>query len=240
VTEEITKTTDLTSLDDLKPKMKLRGVIKDTQLYGAIVDIGLEQDGLVHISQISPKRINRVTDAVQVGDEVTVWVTKVEPQRGRIGLSMVQPPDLTWNELKKGQTYTGTVTRIESYGVFVDIGAERPGLMHIREMSSGYVRHPSDLVKMGDELEVRVLKVDRRKHRIDLGMAEFEVEEDAFEDNDVATKTTMEIALERARNNRETEDDSSGSQKKSRRQGLQDLSEREEILARTLENRPKS
>jgi uncharacterized protein len=76
VTEEL-------SIADLQPKMRLQGVVKDTQLYGAVVDIGLEYDGVVHISQLAPRRVNRVVDVVQPGDAVTVWVTKVNSGKGR-------------------------------------------------------------------------------------------------------------------------------------------------------------
>ena len=87
------------SITDLQPKMCLQGTVKETQLYGAVVDVGLEYNGLVHISQLSPERINRVTDVVQPGDNVTVWVTKVESEKGRIGLTMVEPPRVDWHEL---------------------------------------------------------------------------------------------------------------------------------------------
>ncbi len=219
-----------TSIADLKPKMCLQGIIKDTQLYGAVVDLGLDYDGVIHISQLSPERINRVTDAVQPGDTVTVWVTQVNPKKGRIGLTMVQPPDLDWQEMAENQVYTGTVTRIEQYGAFVDIGAERPGLLHVREMSSGYVRHPSELVKMGDEIEVRILKVDRRKRRIDLSMMDIHEEiEETLEETE-PTQTAMEIALQRAQKQE-------GQQENRRHEKHKhpDLAEREAILARTLE-----
>lgn len=218
------------TLADLEPKMRLQGVVKETQLYGAVVDIGLEYDGVVHISQISPKRINRVTDVVQPGDNVTVWVTKVSPEKGRIGLTMVEPPQVEWHELEEGQVHTGTVTRMERYGAFVDIGAERPGLLHVREMSTGYVRDPSDLVHLGEEIEVKVLKVDRQRRRIDLTMVGIadQVEEFELEEEEPA-KTAMEIALQRARAQRRA----SGRRQEKRRRP--DLSDREDILTSTLE-----
>ena len=117
MTEELAQPGAVT---DLQPKMRLSGVIKETQLYGAVVDIGLEYNGVVHISQLAPRRVNRVADVVQPGDEVTVWVTKVNSEKGRIGLTMVQPAQVDWNELEEGQTHTGTVTRMERYGAFVD------------------------------------------------------------------------------------------------------------------------
>jgi small subunit ribosomal protein S1 len=219
------------SIADLRPKMCLQGVVKDTQLYGAVVDIGLDYDGVVHISQLSPRRVNRVTDVVQPGETVTVWVTQVNPEKRRIGLTMVRPPDVDWSELAEEQVYRGTVTRVESYGAFVDIGAERPGLLHVREMSSGYVRHPSELVKIGEEIEVRVLKLDRRKRRIDLSMLGIEDKIEADDDDEEEpTQTAMEIALERARTHGQTR----RGQERRQAESSPDLSEREDILARTL------
>ena len=115
---------------------------------------------------------------------MTLWVTKVNPEEGHIGLTMVEPPKVDWRELAEGQIHPGTVMRIESYGAFVDIGAKRPGLLHIREMSSGYVRHPSELVQMGEEVRVRILKLDRQKRRIDLTMIDIvdEIEDDPEEE----------------------------------------------------------
>lgn len=215
------------TITDLQPKMRLEGVVKETQLYGAVVDVGLEYDGVVHISQIAPQRINRVTDVVQTGDNVTVWVTKVNSKKGRIGLTMVEPPEVEWRELSEGQAYTGKVTRLERYGAFVDIGAERAGLLHVREMSSGYVRDPSDLVSVGDEVEVRILKVDRQRRRIDLTMMGFEQVEE-YEIEQEPAMTSMEFALQEARAKKRT---------KPRRQGKRrhpDLSDREDILSNTL------
>ena len=216
------------SIRDLKPGQRLEGVVASTQLYGALVDVGLERSGLVHVSQLSSEHVNRVSDAVQPGDNVVVWVTKVDPERGRIGLTMVEPPELPWSEIKAGQTYTGSAVRMESYGVFVEIGAERPGLLHIREMSAGFVRHPSELVRMGDEIEVEVMSVDTQRQRIELTMPSFETS--AVEDDEEETaKTAMEMALERAQ--APSEEASS----RHRKPKLADLSEREDILARTLE-----
>jgi len=219
------------SITDLQPKMHLEGTVKETHIYGALVDIGLEQNGMVHISQLAPTRTNRVVDVVQPGDSVSVWVTKVDTDKGHIGLTMVKPPDVEWRELANGQVYTGTVTRMEAYGVFVDIGAERPGLLHIREMSDGYVRHPSELVKIGDEIEVRILKLDRQKRRIDLATPDLNValEEIMEENNQEPAQTAMEIALQRAQSH------SQDHKRHHKKHQSFDLSEREKILVSTLE-----
>jgi small subunit ribosomal protein S1 len=222
------------AITDLRPKMRLQGRVKETQLYGAVVDLGLEYDGVVHISQLAPKRVNRVTDVVQPGDDVTVWVTKVNPDTGRIGLTMVKPPRVDWNELAEEQVHTGTVTRLERYGAFVDIGAERNGLLHVREMSAGYVRDPSELTQVGDQIEVRILKLDRRRRRIDLTMMGIVPDIADEPDDEEPLKTTMEIALQRARARKNREQG-----RRHEKREAPDLSEREDILARTLEKHSK-
>jgi len=225
------------SLDDLKPKTRLQGRIKNVGLHGAVVDIGLPYEGLLHISQLTASGdVDAVTEAVDVGDEVTVWVTDVDSEKKRVSLTMVEPPSVTWDEIQEGQLHTGKVTRIEQYGAFVDIGAERPGLLHVREMSSGYVEHPSELVSLGDEIEVRVQRVDRDRQRIDLtrvGLEEETVQEpepeEAGEEEEITQQTVMELAMERARADRKQ-----GERRRTKKRKQEDA-EREEILERTLE-----
>jgi ribosomal protein S1 len=231
------------SIADLAPKMELEGTVKRTTIHGAIVDIGVERDGLVHISQLAPSRVNRVEDVVQPGDKVTVWVQRVNEQNGTIALSMIEPPEVDWQELSEGQVRKGVVTRMESYGVFVDIGAERPGLLHVREMSSGYVRHPSEIVQMGQEVEVRILKYDRRRRRIDLSMMGIAPEMADPEDDEEGDPlpTSMEIALQRAREQREEPRGTLRRQASRPSKKISDeLAEREAILERTLRQHSKS
>ncbi|MFW6135276.1 MAG: S1 RNA-binding domain-containing protein [Chloroflexota bacterium] len=227
------------SMDDLQPKTRLEGKVKEVGLHGAVVDVGLPYEGLLHISQLTPDgEVDAVTEAVEVGDEVTVWVTELHPEERRVSLTMVEPPDVTWDEVREGKLHTGRVTRIEQYGAFVDVGAERPGLLHVREMSSGYVDHPSELVSVGDEIEVRILRVDRRRQRIDLtrqGLEEEAVQEpepeEAAEEAEESAQTAMELAMERARADREQ---GAGEAQRSKKRRREDP-EREEILQRTLE-----
>jgi len=217
------------SIADLEPKMQLEGVVKRIELYGAFVDVGLERDGLVHISQMSDRRVDRVSDVVQEGDKVTVWVTNVDADKGRIGLALVEPPDLEWRELKEGQTYTGRVVRIERYGIFADIGAERPGLLHVREMNNMFFRHPSEVFHEGDEVEVRITQLNHRKHQIDLGLADVSemVPEEEAEDLPTAVELAFRKAQEEARRQQRKEESAQSGKKKRR-------TEQEEILDRTL------
>jgi ribosomal protein S1 len=218
--------------------MRLEGTVTDIGLHGAVVDVGLSCEGLLHISQLAGDgEVDAVSEAVNVGDEVTVWVTEVQPEQNRVSLTMIEPPDVTWSELREGRIYTGDVTRIEQYGAFVDIGAERPGLLHVREMSTGYVEHPKEMVSVGDEIEVRILRIDRQRQRIDLTrqgleeevVAEPEPEEEP-EAEEVAPQTAMEVAMERARADRTR----GAGERRAEKKRKDEDAEREEILERTL------
>lgn len=169
-TEEATAEATPTSITDLTPKMQLKGTVKRLELYGAFIDLGIDATGLVHISKIGGEQVNRVSDALNEGEEVTVWVEKVDPERQQVMLTMVPPLAVDWTELKTDQVYEGKVTRLETFGAFVGIGAEREGLVHISELSHNYVKHPSEVVNVGDEVQVKVLGFNRRKRRIDLSM----------------------------------------------------------------------
>jgi predicted RNA-binding protein with RPS1 domain len=101
---------------------------------------------------------------------VDVWVRRVFSKKGRIELTMIKPLDKDWKDLEEEMVVKGTVTRLEKFGAFVEIGAERPGLIHISEMAHGYVKDPSEILHEGDEVEVKILKVNRRKKQIKLSM----------------------------------------------------------------------
>lgn len=158
----------------LEPKTKLNGKILKTTLAGALVDIGQSLPGVIHISQLSDKPVNKVEDVVQEGHDVTVWVKRV--RKDRIELTMIEPLAYEWKELKPDMVVKGKVVRLESYGAFVDFGAERPGLIHVSELAHGYVKTASEVLKEGEEIEAKVLDVDRRKRQIRLSMKALQAE----------------------------------------------------------------
>ena len=156
----------------IKPKMQFNGTVVKTTLAGAVIDIGTEKPAMLHVSQISAtgdeEAIKSVKDILQVGQQVEVWIKKVKDER--IELTMIKPLDLEWREIKKGMNVKGKVVRLEKFGAFVEIGAERPGLIHISEMAHGYVRTPNDVVNEGDEVEAEIIDVNRKKKQIKLSM----------------------------------------------------------------------
>ena len=128
-------------------------------------------------------------DVLEVGQSVDVWVRRVEPKRERLELTMIEPLPLEWREIEKGMVVKGKVTRIEKFGVFVEIGAERPGLVHISEITHEYIKDPQQEVKVGDEVEAKVLDVNRRKKQIKLSMKALE-DKPVFEQKSVSKKKT--------------------------------------------------
>jgi ribosomal protein S1 len=240
------------NLAEIQRKDHFTGTVIKTTLAGAIVDIGLETPGVVHISQLQAEPTNRVEDVVQVGQKVDVWVRRVEPKKGRLELTMVKPLDLEWRDLNKGMVVKGTVTRLEKFGAFIEIGAERPGLVHISEMTHDYIKDPGDVVKEGDEVEVQVLEVNRRKRQIKLSMKalaekpvkvpkaphqpkEKDVVEEAEKEEPVPT--AMEMALREAMERSKSREDDIKS--KSRRKSSSN-DEMERILSRTLQHKTRS
>ena len=237
------------SLDEIERKTHFTGTVIKIVLEGAIVDIGLSIPGVVHISQLSTSPVNRVEDVVKVGQTVDVWVRQVRPQKGRIDLTMIKPLDLEWREIKKDMVVKGKVTRIEKFGVFVDIGAERPGLVHISELTHDYIHTPSDVVKEGDEVEVKVLGMNRQKKQIKLSMKALEAppapvvkptQKEASKEAGEAEKeqpvpTAMEMALREAMERTKSHEETpavKGKNKPGNKQG-----ELEKILHRTLQHK---
>ncbi len=171
-------TNDITSTTALEPKTKLSGKILKTTLAGALVDVGQSIPGVIHISQLSKDPINKVEDVVKEGQTVDVWVRRVK--KDRIELTMIEPLALEWKEIEPDMVVKGKVVRLESYGAFVDIGAERPGMVHVSELAHGYVKTPGEVVKEGDEVEAKVLDVNRKKKQIKLSMKALEPEIEEF------------------------------------------------------------
>ncbi|MDE2820592.1 MAG: S1 RNA-binding domain-containing protein [Chloroflexota bacterium] len=213
--------------------MEVTGRVKHVGIYGALVDIGTGQDALLHISQLSNGEERRFEEVVRAGSDITAYVYKTR-QDGYVALSMEKPPMVPWQSIKQGNTYTGEVIRVENFGVFVDFGAERPGMVHVSEMADGYVKSPSDIASIGQEVEVRVIKKNGRPRQIDLTMKKDQEESMLIEEeaeDEVEVPTSMAQAFRRAMGGREENEVRNDSKRSPR---IDHRSRQEEILARTL------
>jgi ribosomal protein S1 len=236
--------------DKIKRKDKLKGTVVKTLLAGAIVDIGFDVTGILHISQLKRgETVNKVEDCLEVGQEIEVWVKRTFPKRNRVELTMIEPLPLEWREIKEGMIVSGTVERLEKYGAFVEIGAERPGLVHISELAHGYIRSPEDAVTVGEVIEVKVLNVNRRRKQIKLSLKATQEDPQVVvkkvqknvEENEVEEKpipTAMEMAMREAIEKSQGSEEDQTNQETTKDYPVGD--EMDEILSRTLDNKVKS
>jgi predicted RNA-binding protein with RPS1 domain len=163
--------TGIKTSNQLVRKMHLKGKIIKTSKAGAIVDIGVEKPALLHVSQIVSEKnepILRVEDSLKENQEVEVYIRNL--QDDRIEVTMHKPLALEWREIEKDMVLKGKVVELEKFGALVDIGAEKPGLVHISELTQGYVKNASDIVSVGDEVDVKVIDFNRRRKQIKLSM----------------------------------------------------------------------
>jgi len=257
----------ITGINDsqkLERKMHLKGKVKKTSKAGAIIDIGVEKPALLHVSQITSEKgqsILKVEDALKENQEIDVYIRNIRDDR--IEVSMKKPLALEWREIEKDQVLKGKVVQIENFGVFVDIGAEKPGLVHISELTHSYVRNASDVVSIGDDIEVKVIDFNRRRKQIKLSMKALEpgldeidgvivtpakvsrrdrkerksnkpVEKKSEDIQSDPEPTVMEIALREAMDKAGI---ANGNKSSKSRKTKNFSNEQEEILSRTLDHR---
>lgn len=149
------------------------GKVKSLTSYGAFVDIG-GVDGLVHISELSWSRIKHPSEVVNVGDDVEVYVKDVDHDNQKVSLGYKQQEDNPWEKLRNeypiGSTFKAPVVSVTQFGAFVRILPGIDGLVHISEISHDRVEKVTDVLNVGDEVEVKLLDVDFDRHRISLSM----------------------------------------------------------------------
>jgi ribosomal protein S1 len=171
--------TETAPVSALEPKTKLTGKIIKTTLAGAVVDVGQAIPGVLHISQLQKDPVSKVDDVLREGQDVDVWVRRV--RKDRIELTMIEPLRYDWKDMQPEMVVKGRVVRLETYGAFVEIGAERPGMIHISELARGYVKAAGEVVKEGDEVEAMILSVDVKKRQIRLSLKALQAEAAATE-----------------------------------------------------------
>lgn len=178
---------------NLEVGAKLNGVrVVSIESFGVFVDFDGPKHGLIPFN-LMPKGVRP-----KVGDRIDdVWVVEVDESKRRIGLTMIEPPALPWEKIKKGNRYVGKVTRVERNVAYVDIGAEREGLVRISSLNVAYADMHT-FVTEGEEVNVRVLKVDPRKRQIDLTLEGINAEDYALSSGPDEQLSPFAAALQRA------------------------------------------
>jgi small subunit ribosomal protein S1 len=167
-------------LGNLEPGQVVEGKISNIVDFGAFVDLdGI--DGLIHISELSWSHVNHPSEVLSIGDTVRVKVLDIDRDRQRISLGLKQTQEDPWqrvlNEYKEGDVVEGTVTKLVAFGAFVQILPGVEGLVHISELAQHHVESPSEVVRPGDQLKVKVLEVDDSRRRLSLSVKRVEGQE---------------------------------------------------------------
>ena len=185
----------LFSWDSLEPGLVLHGVkVASVTKFGVFVDVSGPKDALL------PHELVKFDGKLRQGDALeTVWVTQVDEERNRIGLTMFEPPALPWEKIKRGDMLKGKVTKVDTRAAYVDVGAETEG--QIRSTGMGFGQ-PSDFVEVGEVIEVRVSRVDVQRKILDLALTGMNADDYSLSSaNEETPISPMEAALKRAQRN---------------------------------------
>ena len=159
-----------------------RGRVAGISNFGAFVDLG-GADGLIHISELSWEPIKSPEEVVSVGDEIDVFILKVDRENLKIALSLRRLKPEPWDEVENkfsvGQIVDGVVTKLANFGAFARIDAGIEGLIHISELSHQVIKHPRDVVNEGDELKLKIIRIEPERRR--LGLSLKQAQEDSGE-----------------------------------------------------------
>ena len=171
VLEEERKEVRQQILDRLAPGLVVEGQISNIVDFGAFVDLdGI--DGLIHISELSWSHVNHPSEVLEIGDTVQVKVLDIDRDRQRISLGLKQTQEDPWqrivNTYNIGDELAGTVTKVVTFGAFVEILDGVEGLVHISELAAHHVENPREIVQPGDELRVKILEIDSERRRLSL------------------------------------------------------------------------
>ncbi len=179
-------------LSRLEPGQVLDGVVRRIADFGVFVDVG-GFDGLVHISQLSHTRVAHPSEVVKEGDVVKVKVLAVDPENGRLSLSIKEALPGPWEGLsekvKPGDVVTGTVKRLASFGAFVEVFPGVEGLVHVSQIANRRIGSPHEVLKEGDVVKAKVLDVNEADHRLSLSIRALLEEEAAAPAEDYSQYT---------------------------------------------------
>ena len=162
---------------ELREGTVCKGTVTGVCSFGAFVDLG-GADGLVHVSELSWAPVSSVEEVVKPGQEVEVYVLRVDQEHQRIALSLRRLSPTPWDDAAErfslGQVVTGTVTKLMDFGAFTRIEDSIEGLIHVSELSDRHIRHPREVVEVGDTLTLRIVSMDLERHRVGLSLKQVE------------------------------------------------------------------
>ncbi len=187
-------------LDNLKPGDSIKGMISNIVDFGAFVDLeGI--DGLIHISELSWGHVNHPSEVLSIGQEVSVKVLDIDRNRQRVSLGLKQTREDPWKGLvdahQVGDIIKGKVTKLVSFGAFVQISEGIEGLVHISELAAHHVEKPEEVVAVGDEVEVKIIEIDGQRRRLSLSIKRLNEEaEEGAGAEEAAAATPAEAAAE--------------------------------------------
>jgi len=215
--------------DNLEPGTMLNNVkVVSITKFGVFVNIDGPKDALLPHEFVKSDNKLKANDVIE-----TVWITEVSEAKNRIGLTMIEPPALPWGKIQKGAVLKGKVTRIERGNAFVDLGAEKEGRISSQGFGVGFTTSAEDFCSVGEEVEVRVSRVDSQRKIIDLSLMGIDAEDYAMSSGPEESMTPIEAALKRAQSKKgisSTTVAAATNGKQSKRQAAQ-----AEAIARTLE-----
>lgn len=181
-------------LDNLQEGQIVDGTVTSLAEFGAFVDVG-GADGLVHLSELSWNRVSHPREVLELGESVTVKVISIDRERRRIGLSLKQLQSEPWSDLaaryELGSVVPGIITRLTEYGAFARLDENIEGLIHVSELSADETP-PTDVVSPGDEVQLRVIRVDPERKRIGLSLRRAGSEFDGMDTDDVGDDETLD------------------------------------------------
>lgn len=161
--------------NSIKPGEKRKGVVSRLAKFGAFVDLG-GLDGLIHISELSWKRVTDPSQVVSVGDNVEVYVLDVDRNNNKISLALKDVSENPWSNVTKnfkiGDIVDGTVSKFLNFGAFVELESGVEGLVHISEISQERVTKPSDVLTIGQKVKVKILDINEKENRMSLSIKE--------------------------------------------------------------------
>ena len=154
---------------------RIKGKVRNMTSYGAFVEIENDIDGMIHVSDMSwTRKINNPNEVLKVGDEVDAVILDIDPQQQRISLGLKQTEDDPWANIetlyKIGDVVKGKVTKITAFGAFIELSHKIDGLVHISQISKDRVEKVKDKLALGQEIEARVIKIDKEERRIGLSI----------------------------------------------------------------------